>query len=268
LHAQGIIHRDIKSANILVDATYQHVKIADFGSSRVLAEPKALAAPPGAADAEGAADGVQTLKGTPFWMAPEVIQGMGYGRKADVWSVGCVCVEMLTGRPPWSSELGDKAHPYAIMYHIVNAPDAPEYPAGLPGLIGAVRRARARARLRRPRARGLTPPPPALARVRRALRPRRCVLCLSAIATSDQPRASCSRTSGWRALKHKTRSGRAAVAAQGLEHGARGRVGRAGLLVTRDIINVTSRSRLQSASSGWPMRAARVWRSRHKPLCM
>jgi serine/threonine protein kinase len=84
-------------------------------------------------------DGAQTLKGTPFWMSPEVIQGTGYGRKADVWSVGCVCIEMLTGRPPWSSQLGDKAHPYAIMYHIVNATDPPDFPSGLPVPINEVR---------------------------------------------------------------------------------------------------------------------------------
>jgi len=128
LHAQDVIHRDIKSANILVDATYQHVKIADFGSSRVL-EPLMEAG----IMTEG--DGAQTLKGTPFWMSPEVISGSGYGRKADVWSVGCVCIEMLTGRPPWSSQLGDKAHAYAIMYHIVNATDPPDYPSGLPAHI-------------------------------------------------------------------------------------------------------------------------------------
>lgn len=74
----------------------------------------------------------QTLKGTPYWMSPEVIQGSGYGRKADVWSVGCVVVEMVTGKPPWSTELGDKAHPYAIMYHIVNATAAPALPPALP----------------------------------------------------------------------------------------------------------------------------------------
>jgi len=126
LHEEGVIHRDIKSANILVDATYQHVKIADFGSSRVLEA---------AQEAGIKTDGAQTLKGTPFWMSPEVIKGTGYGRKADVWSVGCVCVEMLTGRPPWSSQLGDKAHPYAIMYHIVNATEPPDYPEGLPDKV-------------------------------------------------------------------------------------------------------------------------------------
>ena len=45
----------------------------------------------------------KSLKGSPYWMAPEVILRSGHGKAADIWSVGCCVVEMLTSNPPWSS---------------------------------------------------------------------------------------------------------------------------------------------------------------------
>eukprot|EP00755_Sulcionema_specki_P013080 Sspe_Gene.53048::Locus_29349_Transcript_1_1_Confidence_1.000_Length_2059::g.53048::m.53048 len=87
LHDNGVIHRDIKGDNVLIHQEKGTVKLADFGASKKLCA-KAQAA--------------RTMVGTPYWMAPEVLtQPDGYNERADIWSVGCTVVEMLTGKPPW-----------------------------------------------------------------------------------------------------------------------------------------------------------------------
>lgn len=65
-----------------------------------------------------------TIRGSVPWMAPEVVQNMGYGRKADVWALGCVVVEMATGKPPW----GGEDNPLAAVFKIMtsNKPPIPE----------------------------------------------------------------------------------------------------------------------------------------------
>ncbi|KAJ6596932.1 ste11-like protein [Mycena vulgaris] len=92
LHERDIIHRDIKGANILVD-NKGGIKISDFGISKKV-EDNLLT---------GNRMHRPSLQGSVFWMAPEVVKQSGHTRKADIWSVGCLVVEMLTGEHPWAT---------------------------------------------------------------------------------------------------------------------------------------------------------------------
>ncbi|XP_042558758.1 mitogen-activated protein kinase kinase kinase 2, partial [Clupea harengus] len=111
LHSNMIVHRDIKGANILRDSA-GNVKLGDFGASRRL-QTICLSG-----------TGIKSVTGTPYWMSPEVISGEGYGRKADIWSVGCTVVEMLTERPPWA-----EFEAMAAIFKIATQPTNPALPA-------------------------------------------------------------------------------------------------------------------------------------------
>lgn len=80
LHNMGIIHRDIKPSNIIINnPTENKLKIADFGFGRVLKGNLAYSA-----------------VGTPLYMSPEIVQGLGYDAKSDIWSLGCVMYELAS----------------------------------------------------------------------------------------------------------------------------------------------------------------------------
>src|SRR5271163_1690946 len=90
LRSKNLIHRDLKPQNLLlVPPTSPNalpvLKVADFGFSRYL--PKTSLA--------------ETLCGSPLYMAPEILRCQQYGPEVDLWSVGTVVYEMLTGKPPF-----------------------------------------------------------------------------------------------------------------------------------------------------------------------
>lgn len=93
LHGREIIHRDIKGANILVD-NKGGIKISDFGISKKIEASNLL-------NGAGSNKNRPSLQGSVFWMAPEVVKQTSYTRKADIWSLGCLVVEMMTGTHPF-----------------------------------------------------------------------------------------------------------------------------------------------------------------------
>jgi serine/threonine protein kinase len=105
LHDQGVIHRDIKGANILTMKDGL-VKLADFGV------------------ATKSNVNEYSVVGTPYWMAPEVIELSGASTASDIWSLGCTVIELLDGKPPYH-----KLQPMPALFRIVND-DHPPLPEG------------------------------------------------------------------------------------------------------------------------------------------
>ncbi|KAI3693633.1 hypothetical protein L1987_76581 [Smallanthus sonchifolius] len=111
LHATNTVHRDIKGANILVDPNGR-VKLADFGMAKHISGPSCPL----------------SFKGSPYWMAPEVINNNSNGCNlaVDIWSLGCTVLEMATTKPPWSQYEG-----VAALFKVGNSKELPIIPDDL-----------------------------------------------------------------------------------------------------------------------------------------
>ena len=121
-HSRGTVHRDVKPANVMVTPEGV-VKVADFGIARVL-------------DTDSRLTTTGAAVGTPSYMSPEQINGAEVDARSDVYSVGCVLTELLTGKPPFTD-----GNPINLMYwHVHSAPPAPSardprLPAELDALV-------------------------------------------------------------------------------------------------------------------------------------
>jgi serine/threonine protein kinase len=109
LHDKGIVHRDLKAANILINTEGQ-IKLADFGVSAKITNIE---------------DKRFSVVGTPYWMAPEIIDGLGHGTSCDIWSLGCVVIELLVGEPPF----WELNHPNAMISIMEN--ERPPFPQNI-----------------------------------------------------------------------------------------------------------------------------------------
>ncbi|MGW6194715.1 protein kinase domain-containing protein [Kribbella sp. NPDC055110] len=106
-HREGVVHRDVKPGNLLLapDGT---VKVADFGIAHIAGDGTTLTA-------------TGQIVGSSHYLAPERAKGASAGEAADVYSLGCVLYQLVTGQPPFTAE-----HPAAILYqHVDAAPTLP-----------------------------------------------------------------------------------------------------------------------------------------------
>lgn len=117
LHERGIVHRDIKGANVLV-TDHGLCKLADFGCSRQLEHM-----------CTSLEDSMRVVAGSVPWMAPEVVKQSSYGCASDVWSIGATVIEMATAHHPWPAVSSNLAAIFAIA--TTTAP--PMVPATLSG---------------------------------------------------------------------------------------------------------------------------------------
>lgn len=101
LHDSDIVHRDLKLENILLSQPLGNellnIKLTDFGLSFVRG-------------GVGSDSMMQSVCGTPIYMAPEVIDDLGYSQQCDIWSIGVIMYTLLTGRPPFVAETEEKLY--------------------------------------------------------------------------------------------------------------------------------------------------------------
>ncbi|XP_042480434.1 mitogen-activated protein kinase kinase kinase 17-like [Macadamia integrifolia] len=115
LHRSGIVHCDIKCKNVLLGSS-GNIKLADFGCAKRKNSSKLD---------KVQKSSLESISGTPLWMAPEVLRNEGLDFASDIWSLGCTIIEMATGRPPWGDLL---LNPMAAVFQIACSNETPELP--------------------------------------------------------------------------------------------------------------------------------------------
>ncbi|WP_328854494.1 protein kinase [Microbispora hainanensis] len=113
-HAEGVVHRDIKPGNILVEESTGRVRLTDFGVARILHGPGLTQ--------------TTSIIGTPTYLAPEVAEGGTPTTAVDVYAIGLILYELLAGRPPYVAD-----HPMVVLRRHATA-----VPRRLPGMPDAL----------------------------------------------------------------------------------------------------------------------------------
>ncbi|KAJ3567481.1 hypothetical protein NPX13_g6753 [Xylaria arbuscula] len=131
MHSRGVIHRDLKPENVLLDDQL-HVKITDFGTARLLTDPRASQAPPRIEDTGTSSRGNEqddsraaSFVGTAEYVSPELLTNKNACKASDLWAFGCIIYQMLAGRPPFKG-----GSEYLTFQKIVNLDY--EFPPGFP----------------------------------------------------------------------------------------------------------------------------------------
>lgn len=105
MHSRGIIHRDLKPENVLLDRD-MHVKITDFGTAKILPDPKTTA---GSGETVGSPtdgadlDKANSFVGTAEYVSPELLRDKNACKASDLWALGCIIYQLLAGRPPFKA---------------------------------------------------------------------------------------------------------------------------------------------------------------------
>ncbi|KAI0837287.1 kinase-like protein [Hypoxylon sp. FL0890] len=132
MHSRGVIHRDLKPENVLLDDQL-HVKITDFGTARLLSDPRAPQPPPRIEDTGTSSRSkdqdddsrAASFVGTAEYVSPELLTNKNACKASDLWAFGCIIYQLLAGRPPFKA-----GSEYLTFQKIVNLDY--EFPPGFP----------------------------------------------------------------------------------------------------------------------------------------
>ncbi|KAF7195922.1 Serine/threonine-protein kinase ksg1 [Pseudocercospora fuligena] len=107
MHSRGVIHRDLKPENVLLDRD-MHVKITDFGTAKILPDPKANGSNEPGHSSGSPTDGAETDRavsfvGTAEYVSPELLRDKNACKASDLWAFGCILYQLLAGRPPFKA---------------------------------------------------------------------------------------------------------------------------------------------------------------------